>query len=63
MAINKGNEIPTIDVALVTVTKPGTQDEIALELHPYFLFKASNKSSSSFSDVTSRALGFLTARR
>lgn len=30
MAINKGNEIPTIDVALVTITKPGTQDEIAL---------------------------------
>ena len=30
MAIKKGNEIPTIDVALVTVTKPGTQDEVAL---------------------------------
>lgn len=31
MAINRGNEIPTIDVALVTVTKPGTEDEIALD--------------------------------
>lgn len=31
MSTKKGNEIPTIDVALVTVTKPGTQDEIALD--------------------------------
>lgn len=31
MAINRGNEIPTIDVALVTITKPGTEDEIALD--------------------------------
>lgn len=31
MSAKKGNEIPTIDVALVTITKPGTQDEIALD--------------------------------
>lgn len=31
MSTKKGNEIPTIDVALVTITKPGTQDEIALD--------------------------------
>lgn len=31
MAIKRGNEIPTIDVALVTITKPGTEDEIALD--------------------------------
>lgn len=31
MSVNRGNEIPTIDAALVTITKPGTQDEIALD--------------------------------
>ena len=31
MGVKKGNEIPTIDVALVTVTKAGSQDEIALD--------------------------------
>ena len=31
MSVKKGNEIPTIDVALVTITKPGTEDEIALD--------------------------------
>lgn len=31
MASKKGNEIPTIDVALVTLTIPNSQDEIALD--------------------------------
>lgn len=35
MSVTRGNEIPTIDVALVTITKPvsgsGTPDEIALD--------------------------------
>lgn len=31
MAVKKGNEIPTIDVALVTITIPNSADEIALD--------------------------------
>ena len=31
MSVNKGHEIPTIDVALVTIVKAGSQDEIALD--------------------------------
>lgn len=31
MAVKKGNEIPTIDVALVTLTIPDSADEIALD--------------------------------
>lgn len=31
MAVKKGNEIPTIDVALVTLTIPNSADEIALD--------------------------------
>ena len=35
MSVKKGNEIPTIDVALVTITIPGTQDEVALDTAHY----------------------------
>lgn len=31
MSTKKGNEIPTIDVALVTIVDPDTEDEIALD--------------------------------